>query len=206
MHRELLLEVEAVQAEQLALLRCLIRHHGLRRIFCEDPLPTVCRSTARKSLCCGRWKKRRSANCASSLPASGRCCRGPNRKRNGMGKSRRSRQKSPECSKNTRSGLLEVGAPGRLLIASEIDEVLPLDDLELLDRAKPVTPKGKVRLDPDRLRDRQDAQVKAVLEKGDFGLIVLGGAHDLSGSVRQLGQGRCEYVRVTTQRYREFSE
>jgi hypothetical protein len=43
LHRELLLEVEAVQLEQLALLRCLIRHHGLTRIFCEgltaDGLP-----------------------------------------------------------------------------------------------------------------------------------------------------------------------
>src|SRR5262249_25239659 len=33
--QELCLEVEAVQLEQLVLLRCLIRHHGLRRAYCE---------------------------------------------------------------------------------------------------------------------------------------------------------------------------
>lgn len=35
LHRELLLEAEAVQLEQMALLRCLAKHHGLRRIYCE---------------------------------------------------------------------------------------------------------------------------------------------------------------------------
>jgi hypothetical protein len=82
--------------------------------------------------------------------------------------------------------LLEIGAPGRLLIAGEIDDVLPLDDAELLDEAKPITPEGKVRLDPEKLKARQDAQVKSLLEKGAFGLIVLGGAHDLRDSVRRL--------------------
>ena len=43
-----------------------------------------------------------------------------------------------------------------------------------------------------RLKARRDAQVKGVLEKGAFGLIVLGGSHDLSDNVRRLGQGRCE--------------
>jgi hypothetical protein len=82
--------------------------------------------------------------------------------------------------------LLEIGAPGRLLIAGEIDDVLPLDDAELLDEAKPITPEVKVRLDPEKLKARPDAQVKSGLEKGALGLIVLGGAHDLSDSVRRL--------------------
>jgi hypothetical protein len=34
-HQEHLLEVDAVQLEQMALLRCLIRHHGLKHIYCE---------------------------------------------------------------------------------------------------------------------------------------------------------------------------
>src|SRR5262245_66447880 len=33
LHEELLLQVELVQLEQAALLRCLARHHGLRRIL-----------------------------------------------------------------------------------------------------------------------------------------------------------------------------
>src|ERR1043165_3629274 len=35
LHQELLLEVEAIQFEQMALLRCLIKHHSLKRIFSE---------------------------------------------------------------------------------------------------------------------------------------------------------------------------
>ena len=39
LHQELLLEVELVQIEQMALLRCLIKHHGLKRIFSEGFSP-----------------------------------------------------------------------------------------------------------------------------------------------------------------------
>jgi hypothetical protein len=35
-------------------------------------------------------------------------------------------------------------------------------------------------------------------------MIILGGSHDLSDNVRRLG--RCEYIRVTTRRFKEFSE
>ena len=48
--------------------------------------------------------------------------------------------------------------------------------------------------------------MKAVMAKGGFGLIVLGSSHDLSDSVRRLGQGRCEYIRVTIRRFKEFSD
>jgi hypothetical protein len=102
--------------------------------------------------------------------------------------------------------LLELGAAGRLLVSGELEEVLPLDDDDLLDEAKPVSPDGRIRLDPDKLKARHEAQVRAVLEKGAFGLLVLGGAHDLSSSVRRLGQGHCEYIRVQTKRFRQFSD
>jgi len=35
LYKEFLLEVELVQIEQKTLLRCLVKHHGLRRVFCE---------------------------------------------------------------------------------------------------------------------------------------------------------------------------
>lgn len=55
---------------------------------------------------------------------------------------------------NNKARLLEVGLPGRLINSGNIEEVLPLDDADLLERAKPVTPVGKVRLDPARLKAR----------------------------------------------------
>jgi hypothetical protein len=60
-------------------------------------------------------------------------------------------------------------------------------------------------MDPAKLVVRHDAQVRAVLDGGPLALIVLGGAHDLTDSVRRLGGGRCEYIRVTTKRFRQFS-
>jgi hypothetical protein len=97
--------------------------------------------------------------------------------------------------------LLEFGAAARLLMSGELAEVLPLDDADLLDQANPVTPDGQVKHDRDRVRAREDAMVRAVLERKGIVVIILGGNHDLSGSVRRLGQGRVDYVRVTTQAY-----
>jgi hypothetical protein len=56
--------------------------------------------------------------------------------------------------------LLELGAPGQLLIAGDIDEVLPLDDAELLEQAKPITPDGRVQFDSATLAARHDVQVR----------------------------------------------
>jgi hypothetical protein len=37
-------------------------------------------------------------------------------------------------------------------------------------------------------------------------VIVLGGSHDLSASIQRFGGGNCEYLRVTTKRFREIAE
>ncbi len=80
--------------------------------------------------------------------------------------------------------------------------MLPLDDAAALEDANPSLPGGKVRLDPAKLRARQDAIVKGLLGRGPLAVIVLGGAHDLSESVRRLAPG-CEYLRVAGRCYRE---
>jgi hypothetical protein len=79
---------------------------------------------------------------------------------------------------------------------------LPLDDGEFLEQAKPVTPDGKVMVDPAKLEERHDAQVKATMASGACSFIVLGGRHNLSASARRLGGGTVEYIRVTTWRYK----
>ena len=47
--------------------------------------------------------------------------------------------------------------------------------------------------------------MKNVLKEGSFGLVILGGNHDLSENVRRLGEGKCEFVRVTMKRFREVA-
>ena len=69
--------------------------------------------------------------------------------------------------------------------------VLPLDDARLLEEAKPIRV-GKVQADPEKVKQREQALVKNVLDRGNFGLVVLGASHDLSALVPP----GCEYIRV----------
>jgi hypothetical protein len=48
--------------------------------------------------------------------------------------------------------------------------------------------------------------VKAALKQGPVAVLILGAAHDLSGSVRRIAHGRCEYIRVTPSRVKELLE
>ena len=91
----------------------------------------------------------------------------------------------------------------RKLVSGEIEDVLPLEDEEPLNAANSVTADGQVRFDALKVQARHDAIVKNVLKGGPFGLMILGGDHDLSENVRRLGGGKCEYVRVTMKRFRE---
>jgi hypothetical protein len=67
--------------------------------------------------------------------------------------------------------------------------VLALDDARLLDEAKPIDPAGRFRLDAAKLSARHAGQVQAALKGGAFALIILGGAHDLTESVRRHSGG-----------------
>src|SRR5262249_51420401 len=59
--------------------------------------------------------------------------------------------------------------------------------------------------DAKSLEERHDAMVRRILAaEGPCLLIVLGASHDLSDSVRKLGKGEVEYVRMTTKTVKEF--
>jgi len=74
-----------------------------------------------------------------------------------------------------------------LLARGELKEVLAFDEAGFLEGAKRVRPDGTVKFDPDKVRERQDAMVKALANRPEqVVVIVLGGAHDLSVSVKEL--------------------
>ena len=188
-----LLQVDAIQTEQLAILRRLIKDHGLKRIFVEglsaDEMPNylervaIFRDLEQNQI----PKLRKQLDEARAL------------------KAKDIEQQAMEMLDEQGVRLLHIGAAGRLLVAGEIDEVLPLEDSVLHEQADPITG-NKINFNMDKVKAREDAQVKAVLDKGPFGLVILGGSHDLSDSVRRLTQGRCEYIQVTTKRFKEFGE
>jgi hypothetical protein len=104
-----------------------------------------------------------------------------------------------------RCALLEIGAAGRLPVAGELEEVLPLDDATLLDAAGPVVANGKVTFDAAKVTARRDAMVERALAKDHAAVIVLGGSHDLTENVRGIVGEGCEYIRVTGHAVREYA-
>jgi hypothetical protein len=62
--------------------------------------------------------------------------------------------------------LLEMGAAGRLLISGELEDVLPLEHANALEKAKPISPNGDVKLDPQKIELRHEAQVQAAMKQG----------------------------------------
>jgi hypothetical protein len=53
---------------------------------------------------------------------------------------------------------------------------------------------------------REEAQVRALLNAEPVQVIILGNAHDLKETIRALGGGRCEYIRVTTKWVAAFAQ
>ena len=74
-----------------------------------------------------------------------------------------------------------------------------------MEKAKPITPDGSVKVEENKLEARHDAQIRELRKAGPVSVIVLGGAHDLTGSIRHSENG-WEYLRVTTKGFREAGE
>jgi hypothetical protein len=205
-----LLETELVQIEQTAILRCLARHHGLRKVRLEGltlrevPLfrekVEALKGLEHGEVASARVQLREVRALMRGMEAAGR--KGTDRYEKAAG----IEKELVALLEKSRPHLLEIGAAGRLLLAGDLAEVLALDDERLLEAARPITPNGRLKIDADRVRQREDAQVRATLADAPFSLIVLGGGHDLSYSIRRVAGGECEYIRVTTKWYREFGQ
>jgi hypothetical protein len=203
LHQELLLEVELVQLEQVSLLRCLVKHHGLRKVFSEG-LTREGKSAYQDTTNALRDNEKRLTAQLDDVRQLIKGMEGRENTDRYQEATAIEKEANGLCDK-LRLDVLELGAPARLLIAGDIEEVLPLEDSNLLGQAKPVTPDGKMKYYPEKVQARRDGQVKAALENGAFSLIILGGSHDLSDSVRRLGKGTCEYIQVTTHRYQQIA-
>jgi hypothetical protein len=150
-YREHLLQVELVQLEQAAVLRCLIKHHGLKRVLAEG-------LTAEGVM-----------NFAAIIDA----LREMDERLAKLVKQREDvRQNAPaidtaiaELRNDFRQQIVQYGAVGRLALAREV-EVWPLDDEQLLDKANPVLPDGRIKLEAAKVQARHDAQVAAARKAG----------------------------------------
>ncbi len=205
LHEELLLEAELVQYEQMTLLRCLIKHHGLRQVVAEGFSEKELQVYRDKVAAHGAVEKEQIPALRKQLAEVRTLLAEMTEGEDRYEKAKAIEQEILALLDRHRVAMLELGAAGRLLMSGELEEVLPLEEADKLEAAKPVLPSGEVRPDPTKIEARHDAQVRAAFKHGPFALVILGGAHDLSRSADHFTQGGCEYMRVTTKRYSEFS-
>ena len=200
-YHKFLKQVDSVQLEQMTFLRTLIQQHGLKRLFCEG-LTSKDMPNYRERI---GVLKDMEANQIARLKRQ-------------LIEVRELLVQRPDPDVQDMEAnildllygsywrLVEMGATGRLLVSGEIEEVLPMEDHELLDAANPITSDGQVQFDAEKVQARRDAIVKNVLKAGSFGLMILGGDHDLTDNVKRVGGGKCEYIRVTLKRYKQVEE
>lgn len=194
--RQFVADADSLQAEEMELLRVLIKNHGLKRIhaegFSEKDLPAyrekIASLKALETNQIARLKQQLAEvqEVLADKPSP---------------EARSAEGKILAMLADFQERLIEMGAAGRLLISGEIEDVLPIEDAEPLDASNSITPDDKSRLDQARVTARQDAIVKNALNSGPLCLMILDGEQDLTDSIKRIGGGKCEYIRVTTKRY-----
>ncbi|KAA0134446.1 hypothetical protein V6x_51730 [Gimesia chilikensis] len=79
-----------------------------------------------------------------------------------------------------------MGAAAHLLISNELNSVLPLENAETFEAANPAGKDGKIRFDKEAEEKREDEMIKNLLKGQGIKVVVLGGGHDLSGSIKRM--------------------
>lgn len=163
-YAEFLDDVETVQNEQIAILRGLIREHGIKAVFMEgvtDENVAKFRATAKE------------------LPELD------------LPELHRQMKETEDFAEQAlllvtidehRAKLLELGAVGHLMRTGELDDVLPLDDAYLMKAANPV--KNGFRFDGEANEKRERAMARRLTDGGPVAVVILGGGHDLSKDLR----------------------
>ena len=98
--------------------------------------------------------------------------------------------------------MLQIGAPGQLLIDGHIEAVLPAEDAEAYEAANPVQADGRIVFDEKASEAREDAIVKNLMKVSGTAVIVLGGAHDLSDNVPE----GVKLIELTVRGYGELTK
>ncbi|MEQ8789894.1 MAG: hypothetical protein RIC55_26605 [Pirellulaceae bacterium] len=200
-------QVERVQVEQMDLLRELIKHHGVERVFVEgltEPdMPVFdARIQAMRKMEAELPEIRRRRDAAlgemARLEQAG--------KRDGKAYELETQLVAAidGLLEQHRLDVLRIGAAGHLYLAGELSAVEPLDDAHALAAAKPEVVNGDLQLDT-ALEMREDAQVRRMIERGPYAVAILGGGHDLADNVERVTNRRSEYVRIFTARYVEIA-
>src|SRR5262249_24467213 len=161
-YQEFLFQVELIQVEQMAVLRCLIKHHGLKRVYIERFTPDHAddfqtRIDELREAEAGPADLRRRGKTREDLPgnveAGGEGRGGP------QWQAEMIERDIARMLAEYRLKLLEIGAAGRLLVLGDLAEVLPLDDASTLEGGRPKVLGGKLVFDSTSVARRHAAMV-----------------------------------------------
>lgn len=194
---ELLGEVDRVQVQQMAVLRWLIKHFGLKQVHLEGltkPDQLIFNAKVEglrvvgKELSDLRQEHRELfADSEPDVPT------------------RRIIDGIQKLEKQYHRDILQLGAAGRLVLSGELEGVLPLEDEKAHQAARPIAEDGTVSFDQEKIEDREDSQARLLLNGGHLSIIILGGAHDLSDNLDRLSDGKAEYIRVEVKEWRKVT-
>lgn len=182
-YADFLREVEIVQEEQLGILRKLIRDHGLRRVCYEgvtDENASSFRSRIAElrdfDLVKHRSQIARIEAVIAETPVESDAHR----------QAIELKRRLQETEAMYRADMLQIGAIGKLMMAGELEDVIPLDDSTLLKRANPVRDQS-VRFDADAVARREEEMARRLVSSNEVVTVaVLGGAHDLTAAIAKL--------------------
>ncbi len=169
-------DVEAIQEAQMAILRRLIKDHGLRYIYLEGL------TDANRDRFLASIEQMRAFE--QNLPSG----------ETGI---------ELLLLDEHRHQTLLVGAAGRLLLAGEPIEIHAAEEEEAYAAANPVVD-GAIRLDAQAQAERETRMVERIKAGGHpLAVLICGGAHDLSEPFAKTG---IEYLRVSTRKYAKATE
>ena len=198
-------DVEAVQNEQVELIKELIREHQLQHVWVEG-------LTANDKPAFLELVKQAKAVEIKQVPLLRErlrevegILRGMNQTGTGdYQKMKAIQTRTQSLLTEQRERMLQVGAAGKLLMAGELADVVPLDDDETLAAAHPVKADGTVQLEPEKIEAREAAMVTRLATADEpVSVIVLGTAHELADHFK----GRSTvYERVATPSVPEVAE
>ena len=171
-------QIELMQAEQMVVLRCLIKHHGLRQVFAEGVteanLPLYHDKIA-------------------SLRFPGACTAEEVRKRR------------LDLLEFGAVGQLHI--TGELPEVLPVDDADFNVQSVMKRRLISTIDKNSIdddKIQPRKPMEALDHKVQMILNHGNFGFIV-GDDYDLTENVNRISGGKCEYIRVKTKWWNEIS-
>lgn len=186
--------VVRLQASQRKLLLWLTDKHCLRRIFVEG----MSRETQHRSAEWVKWIRQHREE-AAGVGAAITELRVRLEKAEQDGKNVEELSHRIQLAETLRKQVLVLGAAGQVAVERSQISLLPPEDQEVRRAARKEYREGRTMGPANDMR--QEAIVRNLLRRGPCSVIVLGRAHDLSDAVNHLGQGQCEYIRVTPKCY-----